>query len=175
MHLHTPTPTSDIPKEEVLDAFPADLAEVSSLPVSSLLLVSRSFKRPSIDSSVSPSKIKHSTLSFVPLTQDSLEAAVPPPHHHPNNVPLNVKMNLNPFGRITKSLPSSSSSLSDLVNETFLKTLRDTGLECPICDPSARIHVSFPARLTNIDGVISAKMLTSIVRAEDWVNLQQLS
>lgn len=175
VHLPTPTPISVISDDDkASDAFKADLAEVSGLPVSSLFFT-RSSKRPSPEPSSSLSKKSRSDLSSTPLTQTSPETALPPPPPPRSNVPLNINLRVNPYHRVSRSLPSSSSSLTDPVNEALLKTLRDSGLECPPASSSSPLQVSFPGRLTTIDGIQSAKLLASIARAEDWVDLQSLS
>lgn len=60
----------------------------------------------------------------------------------PSDVPLNIRVNPNPYGKVVKALPSSSSHSS----------LRDNGLECPEARTSATAQFSFPGCLANIGG-----------------------
>lgn len=112
---------------------------------------------------------------ITPLDQSSPTATVLPSFPHPTDVPLNFSVNRNPYCSTGMALPSSSSHSSLSFDDVFLQTLRDNGIECPKANSSVAVQVSLPGRLANINGVVSAKILSSLARAEDWVDLNKLS
>lgn len=58
----------------------------------------------------------------------------------------------------------------------FVKTLTDKGLACPYASYSSNtINITFPGNLIEVDGPTSSTFVSSLLRAEDWLELNQYS
>lgn len=165
--LSSPTPASSVVEEKASDTFMADLATISGILASSPLLYSRSSKRSLSDPLTSSSKKKRPCLMITPLDQSPSAVAVPPPFPQPSDVPLDIRVNPNPYGMVVKALPSSSSHSSLPLDDVLLQTLKDNGLECPEASTSSPVQLSFLGHLANIDEAMSAKLCSSFAPAED--------